>query len=241
MINELCKLERQEEYMSGQMSLRIIRGALLGSILGGCLGILFTNGLHFFRMTQFQVSDNTEEDPMDLIQDKLIRFHVRANSESEKDIALKYEVRDAVLLSMEDELKSVKSKEDAVIYLGQHLKEIQKIAEDTLKSYGCSYPVRAYIGRDDFPIREYGNVVLPAGNYQALRIDIGEARGENFWCILYPMMCYTMDSAAVLDNEDERALERELTDEEFEKLFIHQNEDNNQVKIKFKLAKYLPF
>lgn len=254
--------------MDGHMVYKIIRGALLGIILGGCIGILVSNGLRLLRINQetsdasidlqmdgmeiyedavsvmaledgYGTQDKYIEQNDDCVQDKLVRFHVRANSDSDEDIALKYEVRDAVLHAMSDGLKDAKSKEQALIYLAQHLQEIKKTAEDTLMLYGYDYPVRVYIARDDFPIREYGNVVLPAGNYQALRIDIGEAKGENFWCILYPMMCYTIDSGAVIDSTDEDALERELTEEEFEKLFVHQNEEKQNVKIEFKFLKWI--
>lgn len=168
-------------------------------------------------------------------EDIVVRFHVRANSDSEEDIALKYQVRDAVLGCVAEDLREATSKEKALIYLGQHLREIEEVAEKTIAYAGYNYEVNAYITRDEFPIREYGNLVLPAGSYQALRIDIGKARGENFWCVLYPMMCYTIDSGAVIDDADSRKLARALTEEEFEKLFVKHNEEGAKVKVRFKI------
>lgn len=185
----------------------------------------------------YEVNENPPE--CSDVEDAILRFHVRANSNREEDLAIKYEVRDAVLADIGDELKQVKSKDEAILFLNDNLERIEKIALDAIYEAGYGYTVKVYISNDYFPIRQYGDIVLPAGIYQALRIDIGLAEGENFWCILYPTMCYTIDSGAVVSKNDEDKLSRELTEEEFEKLFVKRDVKDDEVKIKFKFLEWL--
>ena len=133
------------------------------------------------------------------------------------------------------------SRDEVMIYLTQNLNSIEMIARTVIVENGFSYNIDAYISDEYFPIRQYGDMVLPAGQYQALRIDIGEAKGENFWCILYPMMCYSVDTAAVVSKEDGKELARSLSDEEYEKLFIERDVEKQDVKVKFKFLEWLGF
>ena len=185
----------------------------------------------------YDVNDNPPE--CTDLQDIILRFHVRANSNSEEDIALKYTVRDAVLTELGGELTGDKSREEVMSYLNDNLDRIEKIALDTIHEEGYDYTVKVYIADDYFPIRQYGELVLPAGVYQALRVDIGLAEGENFWCILYPMMCYTVDSGAVISKGDEEKLEDALTEEQFKKLFVDRDVEDNDIEVRFKLLEWL--
>lgn len=240
---------------------RIARGALIGIFLGVMGGVGLSYGLHFKDilsgnvMTRYENAEqvfavDSENDGAQKISnpnppectsldDAILRFHVKANSNSDEDIALKYAVRDAVLMEIGGELEVNKTKEEAVEYLTQNLEHIQEIAVNTIDEAGYTYPVKVYISNDYFPIRQYGDMVFPAGEYQALRIDIGAAQGENFWCILYPMTCYTYDSAAVITKEDAEELERSLSCEEYEKLFINREVGRKDVKVKFKFLEWL--
>lgn len=186
---------------------------------------------------QIDFDSNTPE--CEDLQDVILRFHVRANSDRQVDIDLKHTVRDAILTELGNELKGNMSREEVLEYIGDNLDYVEQIALDTIREAGYGYTVKVYISNDYFPIRQYGEMVLPAGIYQALRVDIGLAHGENFWCILYPMMCYTVDSGAVVSKEDEELLADKLTEEQYEKLFVERDVEDNEVKARFKLLEWL--
>lgn len=243
------------------MIYKLIRGAVLGMLLGICFGLFWmgsqfllqggsvrdlaamfqTGELQeaFFDTEKGRVSAEVYEDAVKSPEDVVIRFHVRANSDSETDLELKYKVRDAVLQLLSEDLSKAENDSEAMLYLSQHLGEIRETARAVVDAEGYEYEVTAYVTTEEFPIREYGTLVLPAGVYRALRIDIGEARGENFWCMLYPMMCYTMDAGAVVDSGDAEKLEGMLEEEEYEKLFVKRECEKGDVKIKFKLVEWL--
>ncbi len=173
--------------------------------------------------------------PGDALGDNLIRFHVRANSNSDVDLALKYKVRDAVLYSIEEDLKGCSTKKEALEYLTDNLKLIKEIATKTLQAEGYNYAVDVYITNDYFPTRQYGEMVLPAGYYEALRIDIGLANGENFWCLLYPTMCVPVEAGGVVTKDGQHEIEEALTPEQYDKLFVKKQANKEKVEIRFKL------
>ncbi len=179
------------------------------------------------------------EDALKSPEDVIVRFHVRANSDSEEDLALKYEVRDAVLAELADGLETVEDDGAALRYIMQKLPDIRQAARAVVDEAGYDYTISAYVVREEFPIREYGELVLPAGTYRALRVDIGAAKGENFWCMLYPMMCYTMDAGAVVDSEDTEKLAQALDEESYEKLFVKRDAKGDNVKVRLKILEWL--
>lgn len=175
----------------------------------------------------------------DTLGDSLLRFHVRAHSDSQVDIELKYKVRDKVLESIEENMNQCQTKEEAVEYIIDNLDYIEEISVEALREAGFGYPVEAYITKDYFPIRQYGDMVLPAGYYDALRIDIGMAEGENFWCLLYPTMCIPREAGAIITEDGKEELRSELSDEEYEKLFVERQVPEEDVEIRFKFIEWL--
>ena len=270
------------------MGYKILKGAMVGILLGVCGGILLTSVLHIagggsvrdvvslfregnmkmlFAGQKISEEDQAEleavfgdagmarssaggtetadgsadvyEDALKSPEDVIVRFHVRANSDSEEDLALKYKVRDAVLAELADGLKTVGDDGAALRYIMQKLPDIRQAARAVVDEAGYDYTISAYVVREEFPIREYGELVLPAGTYRALRVDIGAAKGENFWCMLYPMMCYTMDAGAVVDSEDTEKLAHALDEESYEKLFVKRDAKPGDVKVKLKILEWL--
>ena len=134
----------------------------------------------------------------DDLQQKMIRLHVVANSDSERDQALKLQVRDKVLAFTEQTMRSAESREAANEALRASLPEIERMAEDTLLESGCVDSVEARLEPAEFPLKAYDGFRLPAGEYMALRVLIGEAEGQNWWCVVYPPLC----TAACTDLED---------------------------------------
>lgn len=119
----------------------------------------------------------------------LIRLHVVANSDQPKDQEVKLEVRDAIL-NASGSLFAGKTLNDAVLAVRDNLPLFKRIAENVLAASGYDYPVGVEYGAFAFPERTYGPLVLPAGNYQALRVVLGSGQGANWWCILFPPLCY---------------------------------------------------
>ena len=142
----------------------------------------------------------------DALQEKMIRLHVIANSDSESDQAMKLRARDAVLSRAEDILRQAADRADAQTRLHDALPELEKTA---FAACGGAYPVRAELAMTEFPMKEYDGFALPAGEYLALRVVIGEGAGRNWWCVVYPPLCTAvctdLEQAAVqagMDEED---------------------------------------
>lgn len=120
------------------------------------------------------------------IADGVVRFHVLANSDTAADQNLKLDVRDAVLASFGEKLEGCSSKGESMVLLAAYKEEICQTAAAEIARQGYDYPVSVSLVREDFPEKTYGNLVFPAGVYDAVRIEIGEAKGHNWWCVLYP-------------------------------------------------------
>lgn len=123
------------------------------------------------------------------IREQVLRLHILANSDSAEDQALKLAVRDRILEESGVLFERTDSKEEAIRAMDGKLDEIQRIAEDEVRRHGCDDPVRVERTRMFFDTRVYEDFTLPAGQYDAVRVTIGEAEGHNWWCVLYPMLC----------------------------------------------------
>ena len=123
--------------------------------------------------------------------DSLIRIHVLGNSNNEQDQALKLKVKDAVVAYLAPQFEASQSLEQSRTIIQQELSQIAQIANETLAAHGSSDTVTLQYGQFDFPVKYYGSFSLPAGRYEALRILIGEAKGRNWWCVLFPPLCFT--------------------------------------------------
>lgn len=124
-------------------------------------------------------------------KDSLIRIHVLANSDSEADQKLKLQVKDEVVRFLQPQLAQSHSVAESRQIIQSNLPQIQQTAKNKLTQLNSNYNVTLQYGHFDFPVKYYGNFSLPAGNYEALRILIGEGKGHNWWCVLFPPMCFT--------------------------------------------------
>ena len=129
--------------------------------------------------------------------EEVLRFHVLANSDSKEDQELKMTVKDEVVSWLEAKM-DCDSLEETKNFIRSHLTGIEEVAEETVRREGYSYPVQAALEWTDFPEKSYGDVTFPAGSYEALRIQIGEAKGHNWWCVLYPNLCFIDSVQAVV-------------------------------------------
>ena len=124
------------------------------------------------------------------ISDSVFRLHVIANSNSSEDQNLKYLVRDNILKYMNSITKDVNDKNEIIEIVTNNLNNFKQIAQDTVYENGFNYEVTVEIGNFDFPVKTYGDISFPPGNYDALRIKIGNANGENWWCVMFPPLCF---------------------------------------------------
>ena len=137
------------------------------------------------------------------IYDTVVRLHVLANSDSEEDQALKLKVRDAVLEAAEPILTDCTTQDEAVECLREHTAVLVEAAERVIAQEGYDYPVTLTLGEEEYPRRDYDSFCFPAGTYVSLRIGIGEAEGQNWWCCLFPRLC--LGAASVSTKEAEEA------------------------------------
>lgn len=157
------------------------------------------------------------------IAEKILRFHVLAASDTKEDQELKLKVRDAVGVYMEEELADALNKSESEELVRLHLGEIEAVAEQTIKEAGYDYPVTASLAYVEFPEKTYGAYVFPAGTYEALEVVIGEGKGHNWWCVMYPNLCFSGSVYEVVDEEAEERLREVLSTEEYEAVFSSGN------------------
>lgn len=166
----------------------------------------------------------------------LIRLHVIANSDSPEDQALKRDVRDTVLSYIKDEIGNSSDIEKTRSIIQHNLDKITNIALATVSGYGGTYGVKTSLGSYPFPTKSYGDVTLPAGNYQALRVVIGNGKGANWWCVLFPPLCFVDVTHGTIPDSVKSGLREALTEEEYKMITSSVNESDIPIKIKFKIV-----
>lgn len=169
------------------------------------------------------------------ISNSVFRLHVIANSDSEEDQNLKYLVRDALLEYMNSITKSATSKEDVIEIASLHISEFEEIAKKVINENGFDYPVKIEIGNYSFPTKEYGDISLPSGYYDALRVKIGNADGQNWWCVMFPPLCFIDITSGVVEDSSKETLQNNLSDEEYA---LISDSDNMAINFKFKIVEF---
>ena len=170
------------------------------------------------------------------ISHKIIRFHVIANSDSDADQALKLKVKEAVVNYTAELLCNSKSISETEDLLSSHTNDIISIANNVISENDYDYPVTAEITDTYFPTKSYGSYTFPPGTYRAFQIKIGEAKGKNWWCVLYPPLCFIDISHGTVNPEREELLKETLTTDEFQAV-----SDEYTVKYRFKYLTFLNY
>lgn len=169
------------------------------------------------------------------IADSVFRLHVIANSNSDEDQNLKYIVRDKVIEYMSSISQNASSKEEVIKIAKANLDKIQAIASQTIRDNGYTYSVNVEVGNFSFPSKIYGDITLPPGYYDALRIKIGKAEGQNWWCVMFPPLCFVDVTSGVVPDESKEIMKENLSKEEFDLI----SKNSNEVKVKFKIVEVL--
>ncbi len=188
-------------------------------ILGMFSGCTSTTGNYYYKY----------ED----VKDTIIRFHVIANSDDDDDQKLKLKVKDKVIESLYPYLNESNSIEESRKIISDKEDEIIKIANSVIKEEGYNYNISIKLERDNFPEKEYGSIVLPQGNYEAFKIIIGNGNGKNWWCVMFPPLCFVdVTKGQVEEDKTKNELDKEIAKDEDE------NEEE-EIEIKSKLFEWI--
>ena len=179
----------------------------------------------------FSYAQNVSSD----IAESVFRLHVIANSDSKEDQDLKYKVRDNLISYMNNICNNCNNKEEAINLVTKHKEDFKEIALNTIKDNGYSYDVNISIGNFEFPTKDYGDISLPSGYYDALRVEIGEAKGQNWWCVMFPPLCFVDITSGVVPEDSKEQLEDNLSEEEFA---LVSEDSDPQIKFKFKILEF---
>lgn len=166
------------------------------------------------------------------IANSVFRLHVIANSDSDEDQNLKLKVRDELLVYMNSISLESKTKQEAMQIANENIQEFKQIAEKVIKENGFNYTVNVQIGEANFPTKYYGDIALPAGSYDALKVQIGEAKGQNWWCVMFPPLCFVDVSTGIVPDNSKQELKQSLNDEEYD---LISKKDENEISFKFKI------
>lgn len=169
------------------------------------------------------------------ISSSVFRLHVIANSDSAEDQNLKYLVRDALIDYMNSVSKNSNSKDEAISIAYQHKSDFYKIAKKVINDNGYDYNVNISIGNFAFPTKNYGDISLPAGYYDALKVEIGNASGQNWWCVMFPPLCFVDISTGIVPEDSKETIKDSLHTEEYN---LINNAQTADVRFKFKLLEF---
>ncbi len=187
-------------------------------------GIIITLGVTVY-------SENIQSD----IAHNIIRLHVIANSDSTEDQQLKLLVRDRILNEGREIFCQSTSPAESKRLLEHNLEALEKVARDEIRKQGYDYDVKLKTGDFDFPAKQYENITLPAGEYYALRIEIGRAEGKNWWCVMFPPLCFVDASVGVSDSESMKVLRENLSEESYELI----TQSTPSVEMRFKIVDFV--
>ena len=169
------------------------------------------------------------------IENSVFRLHVIANSDSDEDQALKYKVRESLIEYMDNLCSNATNKDEAISIAKSHLNDFKTIAENTIRKNGYDYNVNVETGNFSFPTKNYGDVSFPAGYYDALRVKIGKAEGRNWWCVMFPPLCFVNVTSGIVPDASKELIKQELNDEEYS---IITSVDSSEFKFKFGLIEW---
>lgn len=170
------------------------------------------------------------------IAKQVVRLHVLANSDSERDQMLKLKVKQGIVEYLQGELSDTLSRDEALNRIRELFPQLKDVAENILTENGCFDSVEIRLEDTDFPEKSYGDLTFPAGNYTALRVLIGNGEGKNWWCILFPSLCYVDESYSVVPESSKEKLENSLSRKDYESLL---KDKDTKVEYKFFLWEWI--
>lgn len=208
---------------------------ILVSVLIGLAGTLFLTGLNTVQLKREnrEIKARLQREIQQGIAGEVFRLHVIANSDTEEDQKLKLKIKTRIVEYLEEILGKDADLEETKEAVLTHLGEIEREAERLVHEQGFDYPVKAVVEKTYFPKKSYGDCTFPAGEYEALNVKIGEARGHNWWCVLYPSLCFIEDTYGVVTEEKKEDLKSILTTEEFLEI-LEKPEEKKTIRFRFR-------
>ncbi len=198
------------------MKQRIAKYIILGSVVATAVIL----GISYGRNIRMQHQ----------LAKKVVRFHVVANSDSEADQKLKLLVRDAVGGYLQEKMEQVESKEACKAEIMESIPTIETLAKEVIAGEGFDYSVNARLQNVKFPEKTYGEYTFPKGTYEALKITIGEGGGQNWWCVMYPNMCFENSMYEVVGEDAQENLRKVLDEEEYQYVL---EQGNYEIRFRF--------
>ena len=190
--------------------------------------IIFLLFIVYILLSVFSYSNAVSKD----ISNSVFRLHVIANSDSYEDQNLKYLVRDELIKYMNSICENISSKEEAIKIANENKVEFYNIAKQVIEDNGFNYDVNIDIGNFSFPTKAYGDISLPAGFYDALKVEIGSSSGQNWWCVMFPSLCFVDITEGIVPEESKEKLQDNMAEENYNLI----SSDKFEFKLKFKLV-----
>ena len=188
--------------------------------------------ISFIILSAYSYAGAINED----LSNNVFRLHVIANSNSNEDQDLKYKVRDKLIEYMKSLTTNISSKEEVIKIANNHISDFESIAKEVITENGFDYDVKVEIGNFSFPTKQYGDISFPAGFYDALKVEIGSAKGQNWWCIMFPPLCFVDVTSGIVPEESKENLQDNLGEEEYD--IISNTENSEIVNFKFKIVEF---
>ncbi len=205
------------------------------SVAAWCLMVLCSVIFFTYSAGQNRAVAQLQQD----IAGEIIRFHVRANSDTDEDQQLKLSVKEALVEYMGELLKDAEGRSEAEIILTDNIENIENVAKGVIKEHKKEYNVKAYFEDSYFPVKVYADMTFPQGVYEAFRVDIGAAEGKNWWCVLYPSLCFADISHGTMGTAAKEELEAVLDEDELELLYENKDGDKRERVYEFKIFTFL--
>ena len=168
------------------------------------------------------------------LSNSVFRLHVIANSNTAEDQELKYKVRDILIEYMKTLTSSNNTKEEVIEIAKEHKEDFKNIAQKVVLDNGFNYEVSVEIGNFSFPTKTYGDISFPSGFYDALKVEIGNSSGQNWWCVMFPPLCFVDVNSGVVPEESKENLEENLSEEEYNLI----SNDSDITNFKFKIVEF---
>ena len=188
--------------------------------------------ISFIILSAYSYASAINED----LSNNVFRLHVIANSDSKEDQDLKYKVRDKLIEYMKSLTTNINTKEEVIEIANNHILDFESIAKEVITKNGFDYDVKVEIGNFSFPTKQYGDISFPAGFYDALKVEIGNAKGQNWWCVMFPPLCFVDVTSGIVPEESKENLQDNLGEEEYD--IISNTEDSEIVNFKFKIVEF---
>jgi len=175
---------------------------------------------------------------LEAVSSQVVRFHVIPNSDSDADMALKTLVKEAVLDEYRDTLQDANSIYEVREFLNANLREIESFAQNVVYAQGTNHHVHVSLAESRFPTKEYAQIALPSGKYEALQINIGDGAGSNWWCVMFPPLCFVDVTRGEISDADKESLRELLSESEFALIHNEMRERDPLVQVRFKIVEW---